>query len=60
MLLKLVCEVLFPRVCHVRRFVNITAHRIIKLALIFNFGNCWFEEPQELIHDVLLKDYMLS
>lgn len=48
------------KVCHVRKFANLTAHRMVKLALISNFNSCWFDEALEILQDVLLEDCMIS
>lgn len=47
------------RICHVHRSVNVVAHKIGKLASIFNLASCWFEPPK-LIQDVHLGNSVLS
>lgn len=48
------------RVCHLRRTAKIGAYRLAKLTLFFHFTLCWFDEPLNLIHDVILEDYILA
>lgn len=45
-------------VCHLRHTANMRAYRLTKLTLFSDFTLCWFEEPLNLIHDIILEDYM--